>query len=543
MKAVGPRELAVLVRAGVLGPGRPDRVARRLYRLAKFGPSLAGAYATAAARCPGRQAVVDERESRTFAELDLRVRGIARGLLAEGAREGDGIALLGRNSVRFVEALAGISRIGADALLLSTFLAPTQVAEVLRRERPRLVIADPALLPLLVDVLDEITLVTTRPAPDRPGLSVEGLGVEGLGVDDRSLDDLAATPGTDPAPPQQNGRMVVLTSGTTGTPKGARRPPPDGLGPAASILSRLRLGWRERILLASPLFHTWALAMLQLAPALAATVVLRDRPDPDTLLEAVESERCTALIGVPVILQRLVELPPDEAGRYRTSTLRVVASSGSALPPDLCTTFMDRFGDVLYNVYGSTEISWATIATPQDLRAVPGTAGRPPLSTTLVLLDEDDRPVPPGRVGRVFVGNDLLFEGYTNGSSRPVWEGLMATGDHGVLGPDGRLTVVGREDDLVITGGEKVYPLEVEQVIAGMPQVREATVVGRPDEQMGQRLVAFVVAEPGSGLTGEQVQDQVRARLARFAVPREVHFLDLLPRNATGKVVPRLLPA
>lgn len=528
MKAVGPRELAVLVRAGVLGPGRPDRTARRLYRLAKFGPSLAGAYATAAARCPNRQAVVDEREQRTFAELDTRVRGIARGLQAAGVQEGDQVALLGRNSVRFVEALAGISRIGADALLLSTFLAPTQVAEVVRREQPRLVIADPALLHLLVDVQAEVTVVTTRPDQDWTG---------------RTLDQLAAVPGKDPRPPQQNGRLVVLTSGTTGTPKGARRPPPDGLGPAASILSRLRLGWRERVLVASPLFHTWALAMLQLAPALGATVVLRERPDPVPLLEAVDRERCTALIGVPVILQRLVDLPEHTRRRYRTSTLRVVASSGSALPPDLCTSFMDRFGDVLYNVYGSTEISWATIATPEDLRAVPGTAGKPPLSTRLVLLDDEDRPVGVGEVGRVFVGNDLLFEGYTNGSSRPVWQGLMATGDHGILGPDGRLSVVGREDDLVITGGEKVYPLEVEQVIGAMPQVREAAVVGRPDERMGQRLVAFVVADPESGLTVEQVQEEVRSRLARFAVPREVHFLEMLPRNATGKVVPRLLPA
>lgn len=527
MKAVGPRELAVLVRAGVLGPQRLDRTVRRLYRLARFGPSLAGAYATAAARCPKRQAVLDERESRTFDELDTRVRGIARGLVAAGVAEGDTVALLGRNSVRFVEGLVGVSRVGADALLLSTFLAPPQVAEVVRRERPALVLADPALLPLLAEVRDEVTVVTLRPDEEWAG---------------RTLDDLALTFGDDPAPPARNGRLVVLTSGTTGTPKGARRPPPDGLGPAASILSRLRLGWRERVLIASPLFHTWALAMLQLAPALGATVVLRERPDPLPLLEAVDRERCTALIAVPVILQRLVELPEPTTARYRTATLRVVASSGSALPPDLCTSFMDRFGDVLYNVYGSTEISWATIATPADLRAVPGTAGKPPLSTRLVLLDEDDRPVPPGRVGRVFVGNELLFEGYTNGSSRPVWQGLMATGDHGVLDADGRLTVVGREDDLVISGGEKVYPLEVEHVIAGMPQVREVAVVGRPDERMGQRLVAFVVAEPGARLTAEQVQEEVRGRLARFAVPREVVFLELLPRNATGKVVPRLLP-
>jgi acyl-CoA synthetase (AMP-forming)/AMP-acid ligase II len=532
VKAVGPRELAVLVRSGVLGPGRPDRVAHRLYRLARFGPSPAGAYATAAARCPNRTAVLDERESRTFTELDDRVRAVARGLRAAGVREGDSVAILGRNSVRFVEALVGTSRIGADALLLSTFLAPAQVAEVVRRERPALVIADPTLLPLLADVeagaAGEVPVVVTRPDPARSG---------------RTLDDLAAAPGADPGPPTRNGRLVVLTSGTTGTPKGARRPPPDGLGPAASILSRLRLGRRERMLIASPLFHTWGLAMLQLAPALGATVVLRERPDPIPLLEAVDRERCTALIAVPVILQRLVDLPADTTGRYRTSTLRVVASSGSALPPDLCTSFMDAYGDVLYNVYGSTEISWATIATPEDLRAVPGTAGKPPLSTTLMLLDDQDRPVPTGRVGRVFVGNALLFEGYTNGSGRPVVQGLMATGDHGVLDAGGRLSVVGREDDLVVTGGEKVYPLEVEHAIVAMPQVREVAVVGRPDERMGQRLVAFVVAEPGSGLTVEQVQDQVRHRLARFAVPREVQFLEVLPRNATGKVVPRLLPA
>ena len=220
-----------------------------------------------------------------------------------------------------------------------------------------------------------------------------------------------------------------------------------------------------------------------------------------------------------------------------------MGSSGSALTKDVATRFQDVFGEVLYNIYGSTEISWATIATPQDLRAAAGTAGKPPLGTRLALLDENDQPTPPGQIGRIFVGNHLLFEGYTNGSDRPRVNSLMATGDRGYLDREGRLMVVGRDDDLVISGAEKIYPSEVEQVLIALPGVREVVVVGRPDPEMGQRLVAYVVRDQtGDHPSAQEVQDFVRGRLARFAVPRQVIFLDTLPRTPTGKVVPRLLP-
>jgi acyl-CoA synthetase (AMP-forming)/AMP-acid ligase II len=311
------------------------------------------------------------------------------------------------------------------------------------------------------------------------------------------------------------------------------------------MLSRLPLTSGDTVMIASPLFHTWGLGLLQIAPALAATVVLRERADPETVLEAVAGTPCTALIAVPVILERILELPASVRARHHPGALRVVASSGSALSEASARALLDAFGDVLFNVYGSTEISWATIATPDDLRAAPGTAGRPPLGTRLEIVDDEGKPVPPGVTGRILVGNELLFEGYSAGAgaAAPVRRrGLLATGDRGHLDDAGRLMVVGREDDLVISGAEKIYPREVEEVILALPGVREVAVIGRPDPRLGQRLVAFVVRADGAALTAIQVQEHVRRRLARFAVPREVTFLDALPRTPTGKVVPRLLP-
>jgi acyl-CoA synthetase (AMP-forming)/AMP-acid ligase II len=523
------REISVLFRAGVLSPTTPRRVYGQLRSLSRYGPTLAGAFGAAAIRAPRRCAVQDETVSRTYAELDTRVRAITRALALLGVGPQDSVGILGRNSVAFVEALVAINRLGADALLLNTFLSGPQAREVLERERPKLVFADTDLLGLLSEAPADLVVVPLRPSQTwRTGRY--------------SLDDLATAGGPDHAPSGRRGRLVVLTSGTTGTPKGARRPAPTSLSPAASILSRLRLRRGDTVMIACPLFHTWGLGLLQIAPALAATVVLRERADPEIVLDAVQQARCTALGTVPVILERILQLPAVVRAGYHTSRLRVVAASGSALTKDVAIRFQDVFGDVLYNIYGSTEISWATIATPADLRAAAGTAGRPPLGTRLEIVDEHGRPVPRGEVGRIFVGNELLFEGYSNGTSKERLHGLMATGDRGYLDVGNRLMVVGREDDLVISGAEKIYPLEVEEAIRSLPGVREVAVVGRPDEEMGQRLVAYVVCVDGVHLTAEQVKDHVRQRLARFAVPKEVGFLGRLPRNATGKVVPRLLP-
>jgi acyl-CoA synthetase (AMP-forming)/AMP-acid ligase II len=241
------------------------------------------------------------------------------------------------------------------------------------------------------------------------------------------------------------------------------------------------------------------------------------------------------------MLQRIMALPEATRARYDLSRVEVVAASGSALPGDLGTEWMDAFGDHLYNVYGSTEVAYATVASPLDLRASPGTAGLPPLATTVRILDEDGREVPRGESGRIFVGNAVLFEGYTGGGSKDVVGGLMSTGDVGRFDEAGRLLVEGRDDEMIVSGGENVFPAEVEDTLARHPAVEEAAAIGVADAGWGERLRAFVVRAGGAEVSEAELKEHVRRNLARYKVPREVVFVDELPRNATGKVLKRVL--
>lgn len=303
-----------------------------------------------------------------------------------------------------------------------------------------------------------------------------------------------------------------------------------------AILDRIPVRAGSRVLIAAPLFHTWGYAALQLAFGLRASVVLSPRFTPASASTLVREHGCTSVFAVPVMLSRLLEAGCVLPG------VRVVAVSGSALPGDLATRFMSVHGSVLYNLYGSTEVSWASVATPAELRRSPGTAGRPPHGTRVVVLSPSGSPVPAGVVGRIFVGNSMLFEGYAGGAfpGPAAADGLLATGDLGVLDDSGLLTVVGREDDMVISGGENVFPSAVEDLLATLDGVREVAVVGVPDADFGERLAAFVVRS-STALSADEVRDHVRRLGARFAVPRDVHFVAALPRTTTGKVIKREL--
>jgi len=207
------------------------------------------------------------------------------------------------------------------------------------------------------------------------------------------------------------------------------------------------------------------------------------------------------------------------------------------LPPTLATRFMDRFGDVLYNLYGSTEVAFVSVAGPADLRAAPTSAGRVLRGVHVRLVDPDGRDVGAGQIGRVFAGSGLSFDGYTGGDDKPRLDGLAATGDLGRLGDDGRLYLEGRADDMIITGGENVVPAEIESSLHLHPDVAEVAVVGVPDERFGQAVVAHVVLRPGGSASESDLRAHVKARLATYKVPRAVVFRDRLPRNESGKIV------
>jgi acyl-CoA synthetase (AMP-forming)/AMP-acid ligase II len=502
----------VLARAGLLAPVRPDKLLTMGLALARYGISPATGYAAGAARFPHRPAVVDDDGVLTWREVDVRTDRLASELRARGLREGDAAGVLARNGRGLVESAVALAKVGADVLYLGTGTGAGPLRQVLDRERARAVLCDAELADLV-------------PASGRLVLTTE------------ELDELArtSTAGAPPVP-RHTSRQVILTSGTTGPPRGAARSGAT-VEDAVAALSRIPMRAGETTVIAAPAFHAWGLGHVSIAMLLGSTVVLSRRFDPERVLASVERHRATALVVVPVMLEGLLAA----TGSYDTSSLRVIASSGSALPGDLVQRVQARFGPVLHNLYGSTEVAYAAVATPEDLAADPRTAGRPPYGVTLRVVDERGRDVPPGTPGRVFVGSGLTFQGYTDGSDKDRLGALVATGDLGVLDASGRLTVLGREDDMVVVGGENVYPGQVEDVLAQDPSVAEAAVTAVDDPAYGARLVAHVVPAAGAQVDAEHLQALVRGSLARHAVPREVRVVDALPRGATGKVLHREL--
>jgi fatty-acyl-CoA synthase len=248
-----------------------------------------------------------------------------------------------------------------------------------------------------------------------------------------------------------------------------------------------------------------------------------------------------AIVVVPVMLQRMLDLDDSEWEGKEFPKLRIIFVSGSQLGAELAQRATERFGPVIYNLYGSTEIAFATIATPDDLDANASTVGRVVHGAVVKILDDDGHELGQGESGRIFVGNAIQFEGYTGGGSKEEVGGLMASGDVGHFDEHERLFIDGRDDEMIVSGGENVFPAEVEELLAGHEGVTEAAAIGVEDKDFGQRLKAFVVKRDGASLTEDEIKSYVKDNLARYKVPREVVFLDELPRNATGKVLKREL--
>ena len=525
------RATKALVRSGVLRPERPDRLWHLAQAVRHWGPGLAAVFAMGAARYGNRPALVDERGSMSFAELDARSDAIARGLVETGVHAGDTVAVLCRNHRYFFEITGALAKLGANALYLNTGFAAPQIAAVMQRERAIVLVHDDEFGPLadIAKVEPRLLAWTGASSSTEPAT--------------RTLDDLARRHAVGPRleRPAREGRVIILTSGTTGPPKGAFVAGTPHPGAAIALLERLPYRAQEKMVVAAPCFHAWGFANATTSLLLGDTLVLERRFEPEQSLALIARHRAEVFVAVPVMLLRILELPPEVRARYDTSSLRFVPLSGSALPGDLATRFMDAFGDVVYNLYGSTEVGSVSVATPADLRAAPATAGRPPRGTLVRLLDDDGHDVAPDASGRIFVRGPLTFSGYTDGRSKAMVDGFMHTGDTGHFDRDGLLFVDGRDDEMIVSGGENVFPHEVEDVIALHPDVVEAAVIGVPDPDFGSRLKAFVVARPGSQVDADAIRGYVRAKLARFKVPRDIEFVDELPRNGTGKVLRREL--
>ncbi|MGB3332332.1 MAG: acyl-CoA synthetase [Mycobacterium sp.] len=505
------RAVRVLARRGMIEPLRPDRAVHAFLAIRRYG-AFGGLIAHAAARYGDAPAVTDELGTLSFVDLEAASNAVARGLQANGIGVGSVIAVLYRNHRGVLLALSAANRVGVRVVLMNTGFAGPQLADVCAREKVTAVLADDEFDELLVSLSASIARL--------------------------NLDELAANRSAAPVPaPRRPGGMVLLTSGTTGTPKGAPRNKIDPLQ-SAQLLDRIPWSTRGAYCVSAPLFHATGLATCALGLALGNRMVLTRRFDPEATLAAIDEHRAGVLIVVPTMLQRMLDLGPEVLARHDTSSLAVVFAAGSALSPDLCRRAASAFGEVLYNLYGSTEVAAAAIATPAELRQAPGTVGRPPLGCRLACYDEQRRRITePGRSGTLFVASGLSFTGYTDGNHKEIVDGMLSSGDTGHFDEDGLWFVDGRDDDMIVSGGENVFPQEVENLLSDHPGVVEAAVIGVEDVDFGKRLRAFVVATPDGRRDADEIRSYVRSRLARHKVPRDVLFLDALPRNETGKLL------
>ena len=520
---------ALCVRSGLARPELPHRVAKMLLAFERYG-MLAGAVTIGAIRNGDRVALRDELGDVTYKELDERSNALANAWIAEGLQAGDGVAILVRNHRGFLDAVFAAAKCGARLVLLNTSFAGPQIREVAGREGTDLLVYD-----------DEYadTLEGVDPPHGRWRAWVDPERGE---APDDSIAALIAKSSTAPPPKPKTGpKIVILTSGTTGTPKGAPRSAPRSMSLVGGLLDKVPFRAREVTELCVPMFHALGFAHMLFGLALGSTLVVRRRFDPEETLKSLERNEATALIVVPVMLRRMLDLGEDVVSKYETSELKIIFIGGSALGAELCKRALKAFGPVVYNLYGSTEVAYATIATPKDLEEEPGCVGGVVRGTIVKILDDEGNELEQGETGRIFVGNAGQFEGYTGGETKEQIRGLMSSGDMGHFDSKGRLFIDGRDDDMIVSGGENVFPGEIEELLAGHEAVEEVAAIGVDDEKFGQRLKAFVVVRDGKKLTEDEVKAYVKDNLANYKTPREVVFIDELPRNQTGKVLKREL--
>jgi fatty-acyl-CoA synthase len=487
-----------------------------------------------ARRTPNRAAIIDDEGTLTYKELDEAANAVAHGLLAKGVRGGDGVAILARNHRWFAIAEFGCARVGARIILLNSSFSGPQIKEVSEREDAKLLIYD-----------DEYAKDVSKADPPLGKLRALGFtpdSDESSDSDDETLANLVAANSKSPAPKaSKRSSIIILTSGTTGTPKGANRSTPPSLAPIGGILSHVPFKANEVTSLPAPMFHALGFLHATIGMFLGSTLVLHNKFKPAGVLEDIEKHKVTAVVVVPVMLSRMLDALEKADGKPDLSSLRIIFVSGSALGADVAERTLKDFGPVIYNMYGSTEIAFATIAEPKHLKHNSSTAGPVVKGVKVKIYDDNGKELPQGEVGRIFVGTTFPFEGYTGGGGKQIIDGLLSSGDVGYFDEHGLLFISGRDDEMIVSGGENVFPAEIEDLISGHPDVVEATALGVEDKEWGHRLRAFVVKKQNADLDEDTVKHYVRDHLAKYKVPREVIFLDELPRNPTGKILKREL--
>lgn len=506
------RAYRALGRTGLLSPVPLLALVQLLLCWLRFGSSVYMLAAWGAWRFPHRTALVEPGQAVTYGQLLVRADQLAGAL--EQTYSPKTIGILGRNRIAYVEGLLACARLGADTVLLNTMDGPEQLRAFFQSQKVDLLLCDREFQPRVETALQPIRLEQRPPivgletGPDHP----LALPQSRASIFPPSL---ALRP--------RSGSLILLTSGTTGPAKKVRRKPTleEALGLLTSLLESLQPRTGDATLLTVPLLHGHGLATLVLSLALGSPLFLFPRASAEDFLHCIEERRIKVLVVVPTILYRLLEAvrPQQDLG-----SLRAIFCGSAPLDGGLATRTLERFGDVLYNLYGSSETGVISLATPEDLRQAPATVGTVLPGVELRILDERRSPVAAGELGNIHILRD---------------GGAIPTGDVGYLDAAGRLFLLGRADDMLICGGENVFPEVIETKIQqALEYVLQAAVIGLPDPEYGQAIHLFVVLKPGPPeVTPERIAQDLEPLFPRTLRPKKITVVGHIPRNLAGKIL------
>lgn len=487
----------------------------------------------------GREAVVFEGTRLTYRELDLRVNRLANVLVGLGLANGERVAVLADNGHKWLEVYLAAAKAGLVTVPINSRLAPDEMRDILDDSGTALVLAGDGYEETSAKLRATARTVRTWVGLDR---ELGGLEYEAL---------LRQARDVDPAVPVAENDLAILmyTGGTTGTPKGAMLSHRNLLSMMFCSTQQMGITKHDVTCMCLPLFHIsfWP-AFCHLL--VGGKVVVVRKPTVGAVVNAIQEERCTHVNAVPTLYNWMLEAP--EAKDVDVSSLRLMTYAGSPIPEEVLRRCIARFGNIFAQAYGLTEGGGVSALMPED-HVVDGprsrllrSAGKELLLVQVRVVDEAGNPVPPGTVGEVVVRGPNVMMGYWNKPAQTVAalrDGWLHTGDIGKMDEEGYLYLVDRKADMIVTGGENVYPTETENVLYRHPRVQECVVTSAPDDRWGERVQAVVVLKPGPPVTEQELIDFCKEGLAGYKCPKKIEFWDALPKSAVGKLLRRNVKA
>ncbi len=493
-----------------------------------------------AALNPRLEALVEvERERRfTYAELNARSNRAADVFRGLGVRPGERVALLLMNGVEFIECFFALAKLGAVIVPLNWRLVPDELAFILKDSGARVLVYDGE----FQKCARELQRRGSEATAVRDWIHVGGDDTrDGFARSWTALHERASDAEPEVGAADDEALYIMYTSGTTGLPKGAVHTHRSVVWASLTIGMTADVRYRDRYVIVLPLFHVGALTPATGNVHRGMTTILMRAFDPVRLFEVIAKERVTVLLAVPAMLNFMLQVPGHE--RYDTSTLRWIMSGAAPVPVTLIEAYAKR-GIEIHQVYGLTESCGpACLISPDEALAKAGSTGKAFFHTDVRVVDERGRDIAPGGSGEVLVRGAHVMQGYWNrpeATAETIRDGWLYTGDLATVDAEGYVYIQDRKKDMIISGGENIYPAEIENVILSHPQVRDVAVIGQASAKWGESPLAVVV-KGDPALSEDAVIQHCQGRLARYKQPRAVRFVDEIPRNPAGKILKRLL--